>query len=763
MDVFDLAARITLNSQQYDKGLSDAEKKTSSFGSKLKSGLSTAAKVGAVTLGATAAAATGVAVALVKGASDVAAYGDNIDKMSQKMNMSAQAFQEWDFIMQHNGTSIESMQASIKTLSNAAETNNKAFEQLGITQEDIASMNGEELFSATITALQGVEDETQRTYLAGKLLGRGATELGALLNMSAEETEAMRQSVHDLGGVMSDEAVKSAAAFQDNLQDMKTSFEGIKRGILADLLPSFSGLMQGLTQVFSGDSSKGIGMIGEAIGSLATKLVNAVPKLLQTALGIVKSLATVLLQNIPMIITAVLEIARSIVSTLMENADGIVEAAQNIVMTLVTGLTENLPKIIQMAEIIIAKLAGGLGDFLPTLIPAVVKLLLSLVDAFVSNIGIIIDGALKLITGLAQGLITALPILLGQAPVIIKKLIETLLSKIPLIISSAAEIIKGLLTGILQALPGLLQEIPGLVISIVNTLLDMIPVIIDAGTELLGVLMDNADAIIGTWADALPDLITGLVDAILTHLPEIIMAGYRLLKVLFQKIPDVLKYYFTEAFPTFWGKIWDYLKGLAGKMQDIGKEWLTKIGDGIKANVIKVIVKVVEMWNALRDKFKSLLGKATDWGKDLIANFVNGIKKKINAVKETVSNVASTIKRILGFSEPEEGPLSNFHTYAPDMIALWNKGITDNEKKLQDTIEDAFDFGPTIEGATEQSYTPQAKVPGGGLTEAIAEALKNTKIAVVIDGRKTIGYLAPGINAQLGDLNTLEGRGLCLT
>ena len=763
MDVFDLAARITLNSTQYDKGLDDAQKKTSSFGQKLKSGLSTAAKVGAVTLGATAAAATGLAVALVKGASDVASYGDNIDKMSQKMNMSAQAFQEWDFIMQHNGTSIESMQASIKTLSNAAETNSKAFEQLGITQEQIASMNGEELFSATITALQGVEDETQRTYLAGKLLGRGATELGALLNMSAEETEAMRQSVHDLGGVMSDEAVKAAAAFQDNLQDMKTSFEGIKRGILADLLPSFSGLMQGLTQVFSGDSDKGIAMIGNAVGDLATKLVNAVPKILQTALGIVKSLASVLLQNIPMIISAVLEIARSIVSTLLENSDEIISAAQTIVMTLVSGLTQNLPKIIQMAAIIIAKLAGGLGEFLPQLVPSVIQMLLSIVDALVSNIGIIVDGALKLVTGLAQGIIKALPVLLKQAPVVIKKLIETLLSKLPLVIQSAGEIVKGLLTGILQALPDLLREIPTLVISIVNTLLDLVPMIIDVGTELLGTLLDNSEDIIGTWADALPDLITGLVDSILSHLPAIIMAGYNLLKALFTKIPDVLKYYFGVAFPTFWGKIWDYLKGLAGKMQDIGKEWLTKLGDGIKANVIKVIIKIVEMWNSIKEKFNSLLSKAVNWGKDLIDNFVNGIKNKINKVKETVSNVASTIKRILGFSEPDEGPLANFHTFAPDMIDLWNKGITDNEDDLKKTIEDAFNFAPTIEGATKVNYTASGSSSSGGLSEAIAAALKNTKIAVVIDGRKTVGYLAPNINATLGDLNTMEGRGLCLT
>ena len=109
-------------------------------------------------------------------------------------------------------------------MANAVENGNKAFQRIGLTQEELANMSQEEIFDATIAGLQNVEDETERTYLAGQLLGRGATELGALLNTSAEETQAMKDRVHELGGVMSDEAVKSAAAYQDQLQDMKTAF-----------------------------------------------------------------------------------------------------------------------------------------------------------------------------------------------------------------------------------------------------------------------------------------------------------------------------------------------------------------------------------------------------------------------------------------------------------------------------------------------------------------------------------------------------------
>jgi uncharacterized protein YukE len=221
-----------------------------------KAGLNIAGGISTALKGATGIMAAGtaaVSAALIKGAGDVAEYGDNIDKMSQKMGLSASAYQEWDAVMQHSGTSMETMKASMKTLANAAETGNKAFEALGISQEQLATMSQQDLFEATIAGLQNVTDDTQRTYLAGKLLGRGATELGALLNTSAEDTQAMRDRVRELGGVMSDDAVKAAAAFQDNMQDLKTAMSGLGRGLISEVLPGFNQVIEGFTSLVAGE------------------------------------------------------------------------------------------------------------------------------------------------------------------------------------------------------------------------------------------------------------------------------------------------------------------------------------------------------------------------------------------------------------------------------------------------------------------------------------------------------------------------------
>ena len=98
MDVFDLSAKISLDTSDYERGLSDAEQKTAGFGKSIGGGLTKAAKIGATAITGVATAAAGVSALFIKGASDVAAYGDNIDKMSQKMGISAEAYQEWSYV-----------------------------------------------------------------------------------------------------------------------------------------------------------------------------------------------------------------------------------------------------------------------------------------------------------------------------------------------------------------------------------------------------------------------------------------------------------------------------------------------------------------------------------------------------------------------------------------------------------------------------------------------------------------------------------------
>lgn len=85
--------------------------------------------------------------------------------------------------------------------------------------------------------------------------------------------------------------------------------------------------------------------------------------------------------------------------------------------------------------------------------------------------------------------------------------------------------------------------------------------------------------------------------------------------------------------------------------------------------------KLGEITNAFTSKFRDLISQAWNWGSDLVHNIADGITAAIDYVKDAASNVADAIAEFLHFSEPDVGPLSNFHTFMPDMIDMLTSGI----------------------------------------------------------------------------------------
>lgn len=424
MNVFELMATLSLDSRGYDQGLDEAEGKAGGFGDRLKSGLANAAKVGVGAIVGVGAAATALGAGFVKQTGNVAAYGDNIDKMSQKMGMSAEAYQEWDAVMRHSGTSMEAMKASMKTLANAAETGSDAFQKLGISQEQLASMSQEELFEATISALQNVEDETERTYLAGKTLGRGATELGALLNTSAEDTQAMRDKVHELGGVMSDDAVKAAAAYQDSLQDMQTAISGATRGIVSEFLPSVTTVMDGIAAIFGGDGDAGVEMITQGIDAMLATMDEAVPRVMEVGGKILESISTAVLNNLPQIAERGADIIANLITGVVSNLPQIISVAFRVIVALAKGIIKNFPKIIDAGKNAISSLAKGIQNNLPQMARSALNVIARLAQGLISNAPRILAQGVQLMGRLASGIVQGIPTVVGKIPGLVSRIIR---------------------------------------------------------------------------------------------------------------------------------------------------------------------------------------------------------------------------------------------------------------------------------------------------------------------------------------------------
>lgn len=503
-----------LKSELGDASDSAGKSAGKSFGSGFGSVIGGTAKVMAGAVAAGGAALAGLGASFVNASGDVASYGDNIDKMSQKMGLTAEAYQEWDAVMQHSGTSMESMKSSMKTLANAAETGNKAFEQIGLTQKEVANMSQQELFEATIAGLQNVEDTTQRTYLAGKLLGKGATELGPLLNTSAEETQAMRDRVRELGGVMSNDAVKAAAAYQDQLQDMQTAFSGLSRNMMSEFLPGVTTVMAGLTEIFSGNTEGGIGMISEGITNIANKITEALPALMQVGTSILSALGEAIIQNLPTLLSLGLNILQQISTGLLAALPTMIPAIITFVTSLATMIIENLPLLIEAATQIILQLAMGIAQALPELIPTIINVVLSISMYLLENIDILIDAAMQLMIGLATGLVNAIPVLIEKAPVIISALFNAFMTAIPKLIEAGKQIITILSNAVQTYGPQLLQKGQELILNLKAKLLNLGQKFLEVGKNIVEGIkkgIENAWEGLKNW---FLGLLSGMVDSV---------------------------------------------------------------------------------------------------------------------------------------------------------------------------------------------------------------------------------------------------------
>lgn len=453
----------------------------------------------------TAASAIGdTAKEMITGAAE---YGDTIDKMSQKMGMSSDAYQEWDFVLQHCGASIESLKPAMKTLATAAESGSDAFAQLGISQEQIAGMSQEQLFDATIAGLQNVTDETQRTYLAGKLLGRGATELGPLLNTSADDVADMRAQVHDLGGVMGSDAVKAAAAYQDSLQNMQYAFNGLKNNISGELLPTLTLIMDGVTKMLTGGGDEVAAAVGDLVVSLSGQLTAQAPRMMSVALTFIAALVTGLLSALPDLTGTAIELVGALLLGIADQLPGIITAAMSALLGIVDKITspESITLLIQAAMQLMLALARGLIAAIPQLIDAVPGIITNLVESFYAMLPEIIGVGIEIVIALASGLVSNTGHIIAAVPRLVETIVRGFLAAVKSYWDIGKSIVDGIRQGIVEQWQRLKSDVSNLFTGLVSWIKNLLG--IHSPSRVFADIGQNMAAGIGDgWASTIGDI-----------------------------------------------------------------------------------------------------------------------------------------------------------------------------------------------------------------------------------------------------------------
>ncbi|MDX8367861.1 hypothetical protein [Cytobacillus sp. IB215665] len=231
-----------------DKGFSDGLKKADDGMGKVES---TGKKTGKALKVAGGAMAAGIGIA---GAAITTLVGKTLDaaseinKFAQVTGMSTESFQEWDFVMKNFGYSAEQASGDLAALGekamDAANGVGEGAELFGMLGIQVTNTGGqlksqEQIFNETITALQGMEDVTQRNAIASALLSTTGEELVPVLNMTAEELKNMK----DNASIISEEDLKKAEEFKKGWEKAKDTLSKVFMTVGLQLMPVFQSLL----------------------------------------------------------------------------------------------------------------------------------------------------------------------------------------------------------------------------------------------------------------------------------------------------------------------------------------------------------------------------------------------------------------------------------------------------------------------------------------------------------------------------------------
>lgn len=419
----------------------ESEKAGQTAGKSMLGGIASVVGGGAAVL---AGATTAIAGTMIAGAKGVAEYGDNIDKMSQKIGISASEYQKWDYVMARAGTSVDVMKNGMKTLSAQAQNNSEAFQKLGISQEEAANMSNSELFHRAVETLSGMEEGAERTTLATQLLGKAGLEMGPLFNEGTDAIAEQMQMAEEYGMIMSDEMVAASATFQDSMETLGRTMAGVKNDALAELLPSMSQIADGMSQIFAGDTSSGVEKMSQGIQQLAGKIAEAVPRFLQVGGELILSLGTAIMNNMPSLLSNMAQLLMQLVSKIAESLPEMQAKGAELLMQLATGLLNNGPTLLGNATTVLGNMITTVMGYLPQMLQQGVDLILNLANGVISNAPQLVSAAAENMAQLLARIAESLPEMLQKGIEIIAQLAAGLIQAIPQAVAAVPQIIAGI-------------------------------------------------------------------------------------------------------------------------------------------------------------------------------------------------------------------------------------------------------------------------------------------------------------------------------
>lgn len=330
MEIFKLFGSVLVDTASAESSIQKTTEKAGGLGSKLSSGLKTAAKWGTAITGA-AVAVGGAMVAAAKGTAEAA---DKIDKASQRMGVDAEYYQELAYAADLSGVNMAQMEKAAKALEAAGSE---------LSLED--AMN--EILS--------IEDSSERSQKAAELFGNSvAYNIQPLLNAGADGFKAMTDEANALGLVMSGDSVEAGAKFNDQFTKVKKSLTALKNNIMNELMPSISGILDWVTENMP-TIQETVKTVMDAVWPIVKAVLDLIMAALPPLMKAIKKLIDWVQPYLEPVIEAVTTVIQAFIKLINGDFSGFAEDIKKAIKGVATAMT-------QIGRDILGNLKSGLME-----------------------------------------------------------------------------------------------------------------------------------------------------------------------------------------------------------------------------------------------------------------------------------------------------------------------------------------------------------------------------------------------------------------
>jgi hypothetical protein len=330
--------------------------------------------IGLAAVGSAAIVAGKMVFDLVK---EVSTAGDEIAKTARAIGMSTDALQEFRYIGERSGVSVDEMTVALKKLSinlgDATTETKKSLGRLGLSVEQLKKAGPDKSLLLVADAMAKISDPTERAAIAVDLFGKGGVKMSNVLAEGSAGMAKLSAEAHRLGYVLGEEALNNSEALNDSILNMKTSFGAISKIMGAEFMPVVNKAVQRITEVFvsAGPSIKAFSKrISGLVDRLFTTAADILPSIMDMIGGVFDALLPIADTLVPVLVDLMKTVLPIFVTIVKSLGPGL-KAVGNIISVVASGLLRILePALKALAPIfealgpLIEEVAIFIGDML---------------------------------------------------------------------------------------------------------------------------------------------------------------------------------------------------------------------------------------------------------------------------------------------------------------------------------------------------------------------------------------------------------------